>query len=335
MNNFLIKRALLGVSLCLSLSWLAAPLQAAETATTASSAELSVMTGREAGVYYQLGRDLKKLASGHQLDLSVIPSSGSLENIFKVYEYPSLQLGFSQFDSLSLVALEAAVGEGEGEDADELQKLTNSLKLVLPLYYEEVHVLAKSPEIKQFTDLNGKRVAVGEMVSGTYGTATIMLDLFQVEPAEQFEMDAATALDALQQGEIDALIYVVGAPAPLFSGPLASTDALHLVSIAVPEDLAKNELFQTFYRTATIPAATYSWQAQEVATVAVGAVLFTSDQGLSEESCQAVGRFAKMVYDNLGELSRIGHPKWKSVSIDREALLKAPHLSPCVARALK
>jgi TRAP transporter TAXI family solute receptor len=333
MNKSLLKRALLGAGLCLSLSWLAGPLQAAETATAAPSAELSVMTGRETGVYYQLGRDLKKLAGRNQLDLSVIPSSGSLENIFKVYEYPSLQLGFSQFDSLSLVALEAAVGDDE--DTDELKKLTNSLQLVLPLYYEEVHVLAKTPEIKEFTDLNGKRIAVGEMVSGTYGTAIILLDLFQVEPAELFEMDATLALDALQQGDIDALIYVVGAPAPLFSGPLASADALHLVSIAIPEELAKNELFETFYLTATIPAATYSWQKQEVATVAVGAVLFTSDQGLSEESCQAMGLFAKMVYDNLGELSRTGHPKWKSVSIDRAALLKAPHLSPCVARALK
>jgi hypothetical protein len=41
------------------------------------------------------------------------------------------------------------------------------------------------------------------------------------------------------------------------------------------------------------------------------------------------------VYDNLEELSKVGHPKWKSVTIDREALLKAPHLSLCVAQAFK
>jgi TRAP transporter TAXI family solute receptor len=291
------------------------------------------MTGREAGAYYQLGRDLKTLARQHQIDLSVIPSAGSLENIFKVYEYPSLQLGFSQFDSLSLVALEASVGDDE--DADELSKVVNSLQLVLPLYYEEVHVLAKAPEIKQLTDLNEKSVAIGDPISGTYGTATILLDLFQITPAEQLEMDAVTALDALQRGEIDALIYVVGAPAKLFAGPLAVGDALHLVPIEVPADLAKNELFQTFYRPATLPDATYIWQKQAVATLAVGTVLFTSNHARNEGSCQAIGRFAKMVYDNLEELGRTGHPKWKSVSIDREALLKAPHLSPCVAQALK
>jgi hypothetical protein len=64
-------------------------------------------------------------------------------------------------------------------------------------------------------------------------------------------------------------------------------------------------------------------------------VLFTSDKGPDEERCRAIGHFAKIVYDNLEELGHVGHPKWKSVTIDREALLKAPHLSPCVAQAFK
>ncbi|HPF57453.1 MAG TPA: TAXI family TRAP transporter solute-binding subunit [Candidatus Competibacteraceae bacterium] len=334
MKNALKKRLLLSTGLCLSLLWLAGPLKAAEPAATpANRTELSLMTGRESGTYYQLGRDLRKLAGRHQIDLSVIPSAGSLENIFKVYEYPSLQLGLSQFDSLSLVALEATISD-DG-DAEELNKLVNSLQLVLPLYYEEVHVLAKAPEIKQLTDLNDKSIAVGDAVSGTYGTATILLDLFKITPAEQPEMDAVTALDALQRGEIDAMIYVVGSPAQLFTGPLANADGLHLVSIEVPDDIAKNELFQTFYKKATIADGTYVWQKQAVPTLSVGTVLFTSNKDQNDESCQAIGQLAKIVYDNLDELGRAGHPKWKSISIDREALLKAPHLSPCVGQAFK
>ncbi|HAS51734.1 MAG TPA: hypothetical protein DCS21_08320 [Gammaproteobacteria bacterium] len=322
-------RLLVSACLSLSLSGLAVPLQAAAPAVT----ELNLMTGREAGAYYQMGRDLKKLASQHQIDLAVIPSAGSLENIFKVYEYPSLQLGFSQFDSLSLVAMEAAAGEDE--DAEELRKVASSLQLVLPLFYEEVHVIVKSPEIKQMADLNGKRVALGDVVSGTYGTATMLLELLEIKPAEERDLDAVTALGALRRGEIDALIQVVGAPAPLFAGSTDGAHALHLIPIPVSEELAKNELFQTFYRTATIPATTYHWQEQAVSTIAVEAVLFTSDKGSDEAQCRTMGRFAKMVYDNLNELSRTGHPKWKSVTIDREALLKAPHLSPCVAQAFK
>lgn len=333
MRIFSIKCLLINASLCLSLFWLASPLQAEEAATAPANTEIGLMTGREAGAYYQLGRDLKTLARRHQIDLSVVPSAGSLENIFKVYEYPSLQLGLSQFDSLSLVALEASVGDDE--DADELNKVVNSLQLVLPLYYEEVHVLAKAPEIKQLTDLNEKTVAIGDAISGTYGTATILLDLFQIKPAEQLEMDAVTALEALQRGEIDALIYVVGAPAKLFTGPLAVGDTLHLVSIEAPAELAKNELFQTFYHPATLADGTYAWQKQAVPTLAVGTILFTSNHAQDEGSCQAIGQFARMVYDNLEELGRTGHPKWKSVSIDREALLKAPHLSPCVAKAME
>ncbi len=36
---------------------------------------------------------------------------------------------------------------------------------------------------------------------------------------------------------------------------------------------------------------------------------------------RAIGRFARMVYDNLDWLRDNGHPKWKSVTIDHEALL--------------
>jgi hypothetical protein len=324
-------RLLISACLSLSLFGLAGSLQAAPPAPAVT--ELNLMTGREAGTYYQMGRDLKKLASRHHLDLAVIPSAGSLENIFKVYEYPSLQLGFSQFDSLSLVTMEAAVGDDE--DTEELGKVANSLQLVLPLFYEEVHVLAKAPEIKRISDLNGKRVAMGDVVSGAYGTAATLLELLEIKPAEERDLDAVTALDALRRGEIDALIHVVGAPARLFARPFEDNDSPHLIPIVIPEALAKNELFQTFYRTAAISATTYSWQEQEIPTVVVGAVLFTSDKGPDEERCRAIGHFAKVVYDNLEELGRVGHPKWKSVTIDREALLKAPHLSPCVAQAFK
>jgi len=105
--------------------------------------------------------------------------------------------------------------------------------------------------------------------------------------------------------------------------------------VTIPNNAAKHDIFQSFYRATTIPAGTYGWQDQEVATLAVGTVLFTSDKGPDEERCRAISRFARMVYDNLDGLRGSGHPKWKSVTIDREALLKAPHLSPCVAQAFK
>ena len=326
-------KRLFALSLCLCLFPLAGPARAQESPPSPAAAELSLMTGREAGTYYQIGRDLKQLAGRHQIDLDVIPSAGSLENIFKVYEYPSIQLGLSQFDTLSLIAMQAAVGDDA--DAEELQNVVNSMQLVLPLYQEEVHVLAKSPEIKQFADLNGKKVAMGDVVSGTYGTASILLELFQIKPAEQLELDAVAALDALRQGQVDAMIYVVGAPAKLFVRPFETGEQPHLVSVTIPDKAAKHDIFQSFYRATTIPAGTYGWQDQEVATLAVGTVLFTSDKGPDEERCRAIGRFARMVYDNLDGLRGSGHPKWKSVTIDREALLKAPHLSPCVAQAFK
>ena len=326
MKNFL----LIGASLSLLLG--AGPLQAQPSAPPPIT-ELSLMTGREAGTYYQIGRDLKTLAGRHRIDLAVIPSAGSLENLFKVYEYPSIQLGLTQFDTLSLLAIEAALGKTA--DTQELRGVVDSLQLVLPLYPEEVHVLALAPEIKQLADLNGKKVAMGDAISGTYGTAAILLDLLEIEPAARLEMDGVAALDALRQGRVDALIYVVGAPARLFARPFDTGDPPHLVPIVIPDQIANHEIFQSFYRRATIPAGAYGWQDEEVPTVTVGTVLFTSDMGTDDEQCQAIGRFARMAADNLDELRRNGHPKWHRVTIDREALRKTPRLSPCVAQALE
>lgn len=43
--------------------------------------------------------------------------------------------------------------------------MANSLQLALPLYCEKAHVLAKAPDIWQITDLNGKRVSMGDALS--------------------------------------------------------------------------------------------------------------------------------------------------------------------------
>ena len=326
-------KRLFALGFCLCLLPLADLARAQAPPPEPAEVELGLMTGREAGTYYPIGRDLKKLAGRHRIDLDVIPSAGSLENIFKVYEYPSIQLGLSQFDTLSLIAMQAAVGDDA--DSEELGKVVDSMQLVLPLYQEEIHVLARSPEIKQFADLNDKKVAMGDVVSGTYGTASILLELFQIKPAAQLELDAVAALEALRQGQADAMIYVVGAPARLFARPFETGEQPHLVSVVIPENAQENDVFQSFYQPATIPAGTYDWQDQAVATLTVGTVLFTSDKNPDQDRCRAIGRFARMVYDNLDWLRGNGHPKWKSVTIDREALLKAPHLSPCVTQAFK
>ena len=65
-------------------------------------------------------------------------------------------------------------------------------------------------------------------------------------------------------------------------------------------------------------------------TIAVKAVLVSYD--FRNIDCDSVGRFAQILYENIGWLRANGHPKWKSV--DLEFPLKGWEQYDCVRRFL-
>jgi hypothetical protein len=145
-------------------------------------------------------------------------------------------------------------------------------------------------------------------------------------------IDTDEALAALREGHIDAMFYVAGQPARLFSETVTEADGLHLVPIAEPAVL-------DLYPVATIPAGTYRWQREEVPTVAVRAVLMTYDyskpNGYHREACAVVGKVARIIADNLDWLRRAGrgHPKWQEVDLDAKPVSWAR--SKCAEDGLK
>jgi hypothetical protein len=58
--------------------------------------------------------------------------------------------------------------------------------------------------------------------------------------------------------------------------------------------------------------------------------LFTTDS----ENCQEVGKFAKLIHENLDWLKQNGHPKWQSIEFDLNQIKADPRLSTCVAQEL-
>ncbi len=287
------------------------------------SAELSIVTGQEQGTYYAMGRDLKKLAARNGIELNVIPSLGSVENLVRVYQFPSIQLGMVQLDTLAIAVLNAAAGKDD--ISGELTHLLEHTQVVLPLYSEEVHIVA-SQDIKGIADLQNKKVSIGRPSSGTFGTAQVVLQEYNVGLADVFTMDNEQAIDALRKGQIDAFFAVIGSPAGVFARGITKDDKFHLVPITKKDG--------TSYESATIPANTYGWQSEAVPTLSILNVLITSDRNLRGGDCQNIGKFAKIVYENIGWLRENGHPKWKDVKLDKEFLTKDKLISPCVSKAL-
>lgn len=275
--------------------------------------ELGIITGREKGTYYEIGQNLRQLMQQHDIQLSVYPSNGSVDNIYAVYKRSGMPLGIVQADVLAFVS--------KIQTNSLLKSVARKIKMVFPLYESEVHILGRK-EISRFEDLHGKRVAIGDPGSGTYMTSKLLFEVSRVAPAEMLELGSDKALARLKAGAIDAMIYNAGAPVKLFEEGVAQGDPVHLIPLTSPEVLR-------FYPGMEIPAETYSWQKTSVSTVGVRAVLIAFDFRTAQ--CEQIGRFARILMDDLDWLRQHGHPKWKQVDLDYP--LKGWEQYECVRKA--
>jgi TRAP transporter TAXI family solute receptor len=294
-----LRAAVIAVSMAVvSIAGLAAPLSAQEV-------ERNILTGGPTGTYIQFGRNIADAASNCGISLKVRESAGSLENFLGVRMRPHTQFGIVQSDVLEYLNTFAA------EDS-ELARAVAGVRIAFPLYNEEVHVLARR-DIGSLQDLAGQRVAIGVEDSGTFLTASLVLDLAQVDLGERVLQNADESLGLLLAGEIDAFFYVAGAPTAIFQSPQIDPERFHLLPITDPT-------LQAVYQPTSIPAGTYPFQVDPVDVVAVKAVLMTYEynprrNAYHRESCQAVSDIAHVISTRFRVLQQNGHPKWQQVDL--------------------
>ncbi|HEB69171.1 MAG TPA: TAXI family TRAP transporter solute-binding subunit [Desulfobulbus sp.] len=282
--------------------------------TVSYAATMGIVTGSTKGTYYQFGLNLAQLLKQHDITLKVSPSNGSVENVYAVFKRPNTQLGIVQADVLAFVS--------RVQTDPVLRKIARKIKMVFPLYNEEIHLIGRSG-LQSFADLQGKRVAVGKEGSGTYLTARLLFEISGIQPAEMVTVGTNEALAGLKNGTLDAMFYVAGYPVKLLTTDITAEDNLVLLPIQNKEILG-------FYPRTTIPAGTYSWQKEAVPTVAVKAVLISFN--FRNVNCENVGRVGKLLYENMDWLKQNGHPKWRAVDLDFP--LKGWQQYDCVAKKL-
>ena len=168
---------------------------------------VGMVTGSSTGTYIQFGSDISKIANQSGLNIKVKESKGSLDNIRRMVSRENAALGIVQSDVLGFLT--------RSEDK-RMQRVARNLRLIFPLYNEEVHLFARK-SIKSISDLDGKRVVVGNKGSGNWLTSTNIMHVMQVNPSERLELDPNTGLTAVLTNKADAIFYVAGKPVKLFS----------------------------------------------------------------------------------------------------------------------
>ncbi|GAA5501246.1 hypothetical protein Dxin01_00978 [Deinococcus xinjiangensis] len=260
---------------------------------------LNVATGSPTGTYSAMFKNIGKVCT-QSAYLKERGTSGSLENIDLLLSN-QVSLAFVQSDVLKAK-----------QQIDQDPRVEN-IKALLPLHNEEVHLFSKLPVVKKnifgketttgvtsFNDLKGKRVAAW---GGSLITAKVLSAKMNVPYTIVSVKDRDAAFAALNAGQADAVLAVVGQPAAW----VQSLNGVNLLPINFTPAL------QGIYSPAKLLYPNLS--AGSVPTVAVQSVLATRDFKTPDKKTMLLN-YQKCALSKLVNLQEDEgmHPKWQEVT---------------------
>lgn len=153
--------------------------------------------------------------------------------------------------------------------------------------------------IESVADLEGKRVAIGDIGSGTEANATQILEAhgLSVDDVNAQALDFADASTNLQDGNVDAAFVTAGTPTGAIQELSASAD----VKIISFDQEAIDSLMEeyTYYVQEDIPADAYDNFDSTATTVAVQAMLIASND-IPEDQMYEI---TSVIFDNLDDVA--------------------------------
>jgi TRAP transporter TAXI family solute receptor len=279
----------------------ATPRPPAPLISRGNTGAVGVITGMEGGTYARTGADLTILDDD---TLRVLPTlgKGSLQNLSDILYLRGVDIGFVQADALAY-AKQHAMFPG----------LTQNIRYIAKLYDEEVHVLVRK-DITRLEDLNGQRVNVDVLGSGSAMTAEILLDALGIKPNVERDKQV-NAILKLKGGEIAGIIQVAGAPMPLMAD-VSADSGLHLLPVPLNQTLAQTYLPDRFTHNIypqLVPVGT------EVQTIAVGDVLAAFAWQPRTERANNLNHFVDVFFSKFDQFQQPPrHPKWREVNLAAE-----------------
>lgn len=252
----------------------------------------TMATGPADGTYFQIGQDIKNVAAKDGVELEVMSTKGSIENI-QLLGTGKVDLAIVQLDALRFAS--DVLKEHRGLE------LFDKVKVVLNLYPEEIHVLTNKKDIQTFYHLEGKRVSIGTEGGGSALSSAVLFSVYDINATpsfESFEEGVKKVLD----GTLDAVIFVGGAPVP-FIDKLGGK--LHFVRLP-----ANPGLEQIYLRT-RLSKTQYNWIPADNETYAVPASLLGVDRR-DENYAGQMQQLVLSVLNGREHLEKNGHAKWKN-----------------------
>lgn len=191
---------------------------------------ITIATGGISGAYYAYAQQYKKLLEKEGVELRVLGTQGSIEN---------LELLTSGKADIAFV--QSGTGRAyQGTTTDKNQALVS----LASLYYEPLWLFMSASKMAfKATDLKGRRVAIGTKGSGTRALAELLLSNNSIDTtnASLLSLDSGSAAQKLVLGQVDYVFMVAAVTAPVVNDLLSNANI-------VPFDFGRAKAYTRRYR---------------------------------------------------------------------------------------
>jgi len=286
---------------------------------------VTIGTGGVTGVYYPTGgaicRLVNKSRKEHGIRCTVESTGGSVYNLNTI-RAGELDMGVAQSDWQYHAWNGSKVFKDQGPNKD--------LRAVFSVHPEPFTVVArKDSGIKNFQDLKGKRVNIGNPGSGQRGTMEVVMEALGWTKKDfklASELKSSEQASALCDNKIDAIVFTVGHPSGSIKEATTSCDSV-MVNVTGPE-IDKLVKDNDYYRTATIPGGMYRGTSTDTKTFGVGATFVSSAKVPNE----VIYNVVKAVFENFDTFKKL-HPAF--VVLKKEEMIKDGLSAPLHDGAVK
>ena len=264
---------------------------------------VKIETASGAGISVRIAEELANLIDdGSTRRVLPVIGKGALQNITDLQLLRGIDMAILQTDVLDYA-----------RQQNLFPGIESWATYITKLYNEEFHLLARQ-NVSSVADLANQKVNLDLRGAGTAITARRLFELLSI-PAIATNDDQEMALDKLRRGEIAAIAFVAGKPAPIFRN-LGAADGLHFLPIPLTTAVTASYI-PTRFTSADYPGLVP--QDQAVDTIAVGAVLAAANLWQGTERYRNLVNFVEAFFTGFQSLLDPGHhPKWNEVNITAE-----------------
>ncbi len=164
---------------------------------------LKIAAGPSVGAYYRYAQQYKERLLQHGIQAEVLETLGTVDNFTRLNH---------KEDPADIAFIQAGPWTPSATPLESLASVVDE-----PLWVFINPHRSSSSSLRQILDLRGRKLSIGKPGSGTYPVAQKVLELggLKLGTYTAHPLGGQAALDALQRGEIHAVLMVASATAPI------------------------------------------------------------------------------------------------------------------------